>query len=204
MPWPLSHDYNEAVQNPRTSFSDPGLREGQPALSPLGLPVPCSGNFADVYSLTCPQTQTRWAVKCFTREVRGRGERYAEITRYLEAARRPYSVDFQYLEQGIRVGGGWYPILKMQWVEGLLLNQFVRDMLDRPGRLEALSQVWARMAKSLHQQGIAHGDLQHGNVILVAGRKDNSLTIKLIDYDGMFVPSLVHDRRNRTTICGQG
>jgi hypothetical protein len=190
MGWPLSQDYNEAIQAPQLSFSDPELRAGQAVINALGLPVPCSGNFADVYPFECPQTGAKWAIKCFTREVCDRQERYAEISRYLEQARRPYSVDFQYLEQGIRVRGTWYPILKMQWVEGLLLNEFVRDMLDRPGRLEALSQVWARMARSLDKQGVAHADLQHGNVILVPGKKDNSLTIKLIDYDGMFVPAL--------------
>src|SRR5947208_5910830 len=111
MSWPLSQDYNEAIQSPLTSFSDPELRAGQPVVNALGLPVPCSGNFADVYPFECPQTRTKWAVKCFTREVRDRRERYAEISRYLEQSRRPYSVDFQYLEQGIRVRGTWYPIL---------------------------------------------------------------------------------------------
>ena len=37
---------------------------------------------------------------------------------------------------------------------------------------------------------MAHADLQHGNVILVPGRKDGALAIKLIDYDGMWVPAL--------------
>jgi hypothetical protein len=40
------------------------------------------------------------------------------------------------------------------------------------------------------ETGIAHGDLQHGNIILVPGKKDNSLMLKLIDYDGMFIPPL--------------
>jgi putative hemolysin len=37
---------------------------------------------------------------------------------------------------------------------------------------------------------LGHGDLQHGNVILVPGRDAGSLAVKLIDYDGMFVPAL--------------
>src|SRR5262249_3588651 len=35
-----------------------------------------------------------------------------------------------------------------------------------------------------------HCDLQHGNVLLVPGAGANSLVLKLIDYDGMFVPAL--------------
>jgi hypothetical protein len=185
MAWPMSQDYNEAVQDPRTSFADPGL----PALNALGIPLPRSGNFADVYEVGCPDG-SRWAVKCFTREVPGLRERYAEISRQLARARLPFAVDFTYLEQGVRIRGRWYPVLKMQWVEGLLLNTFVKDNLDRPAALLRLSQIWVRMARRLREAGIAHADLQHGNVILVPGSAANSLALKLIDYDGMFVPAL--------------
>jgi hypothetical protein len=122
--------------------------------------------------------------------VRGLRERYAEISRHLRQARLPFAVDFQYQEEGVRVRGAWYPVLKMRWVEGLLLNEFVRDNLDRPARLHALAQIWARMAARLREADIAHGDLQHGNVILVPGSAAGSLAIKLIDYDGMWVRSL--------------
>src|SRR5262249_52702694 len=131
MSWPLPQDFNEAVQNPGSSFADAELRGGQPKLSPLGLPLPRSGNFADVYEITCPATQARWAVKCFTRPVAGLAERYAEISRFLQQARLPFTVAFQYQQQGIRVHGGWFPILKMRWVEGLLLNDFIRDHLHK-------------------------------------------------------------------------
>ena len=190
MTWPLSQDYNEAIQSPSSSLDDPELRAGQPTTNALGMPQPRSGNFADVYEFECPQTQTRWAVKCFTREVSGLRERYAEISRYLKDAQLPFAVDFQYLEKGVRIRGAWYPALKMRWVEGQLLNEFVRDNLGNPARLQALSHIWARMAKRLREANLAHADLQHGNVILVPGRTANSLAVKLIDYDGMFVPAL--------------
>jgi len=69
MSWPISQDYNEAVQSPQTSFADPELRAGEVAVNALGLPMPCSGNFADVYRLNCPATGRSWAVKCFTRQI---------------------------------------------------------------------------------------------------------------------------------------
>ena len=34
MPWPLPQDYNEALQNLQTSFSDPELREGKRSSTP--------------------------------------------------------------------------------------------------------------------------------------------------------------------------
>src|SRR5947208_6900553 len=113
MAWPQSQDYHEAVQSPAVSFADPELRGGEVVTDALGLPRPRSGSFADVYEVACPATGGRWAVKCFTREVPRLGERYAEISRHLRAARLPFTVDFHYLEQGVRVRGAWYPALKM-------------------------------------------------------------------------------------------
>jgi hypothetical protein len=192
MSWPLSQDYNEALQNPQTSFSDPELRQGQALVNALGIPQPCSGNFADVYAVVCPATRSKWAVKCFTREAPDRRERYSEISSHLQQVCLPFTVDFQYLEQGIRIGSRWYPILKMHWVEGFALNIFIRDMLDKPAMLDALGQIWLRMARRLREAKIAHCDLQHGNVLLVPGSIASSLAVKLIDYDGMWVPALAN------------
>jgi WD40 repeat protein len=78
----------------------------------------------------------------------------------------------------------------MRWVEGLTLNAFVRNSLDKPALLDALAQIWSRMARRLWETNIAHGDLQHGNVLLVPGSKETALAVKLIDYDGMWVSAL--------------
>src|SRR5262245_8386861 len=99
MVWPLSQDYNEAIQSPDACFGDPELRQAEPAANTLGLPVPCSGNFADVYQM---KLGTRsWAVKCFTREIPGLRERYAQVSAYLQKVQLPFMVEFQFLEQGI-------------------------------------------------------------------------------------------------------
>jgi hypothetical protein len=190
MAWPLSQDYNEAIQDAQSSFSDPELKAGEATTNALGMPMPRSGNFADVYEFNTPAIKSKWAIKCFTRHVPGLRERYTEISAGLLAAKLPFAVDFQYLVQGIRVRGDWFPILKMRWVEGFLLNEFVRDNLDKPALLGNLGLIWSRMAKRLREASIAHADLQHGNVILVSGSKASSLAVKLIDYDGMYVPAL--------------
>ncbi|HEX5268927.1 MAG TPA: hypothetical protein VFW33_00505 [Gemmataceae bacterium] len=189
MGWPLSQDYNEAVQNPAVNCADPDLRRGRVATNALGLPLPCSGNFADVYQLRGPDG-TRWAVKCFTREVPGRARRYEAISAHLRRAKLPFTVDFTYLEKGILVAGRWYPVLKMEWVEGLTLNQFVSRAADKPATLETLLPIWARMGAYLRGAQVAHADLQHGNVLLVPGGAGKSLSLKLVDYDGMWVPAL--------------
>src|SRR5262249_17340817 len=109
MPWPQPTDYNEAVQNPALCFADPELREGQAEGGRFGLPRPWSGNFANVYRLRCPGEQS-WAVKCFTREVRGLNERYQAVSDHLRQAQRGFMVEYRYLDQGIRVRGEWFPV----------------------------------------------------------------------------------------------
>src|SRR5271155_5253072 len=131
MPWPLSQDYNEAIQTPAQCFTDAELKQGEAVTNALGLPVPCSGNFADVYAVQTPRRKL--AVKCFTRQIPGLRERYVEISKYLQQVRLPFMVEFQFLEQGICVQGRRYPVLKMQWVEGLPLNTLVRKQVDNPG-----------------------------------------------------------------------
>ncbi len=190
MAWPMSQDYNESIQNPAHCFADPELQRGEVVTSELGLPVPCSGNFADVYAVVA--SPNKWAIKCFTREIPGLKERYAAISQYLQAqqAQLPFMVDFRFLEQGIRVRAQWYPILKMQWVEGQALNTFVRENADKPQVLDALCQIWHRLAVRLREANIAHCDMQHGNILMVQGAIAGRLGVRLVDYDGMCVPAL--------------
>ncbi|MFO7633100.1 MAG: hypothetical protein R6W76_11195 [Caldilinea sp.] len=187
MAWPTPQEYNEAIQNPSTAFVDPELRAGQPLLTPLGLPRPITGSFASVYQMVCAN-QRVWAVRCFLRDFSDHQERYAAISRHLSLVNLPYMVNFSFLADGIRVGGRLYPILKMEWVEGESFLAHVERNLRSPVLLLDLAQQWVEMAQTLASTGIAHGDLQHGNLIVVQGR------LKLIDYDGMYVPSLAGRR----------
>ena len=189
MTWPNATDYNAAVQNPQLCFRDEELRQGQAVGDLFGLPRPHSGNFADVYQIQGADGQS-WAVKCFTRPVTGLQARYQAISEHLQRAQRAFMVEFHFQEEGICIRGQWYPLVKMRWVEGFRLNEFVREHLNKPVILDRLAQLWVRLAQELRDAGMAHGDLQHGNVLLVPASKSSLLSLKLIDYDGMFVPAL--------------
>ena len=189
MSWPTANDYDDVVQNLRHSMSDEELRAGQAALDDQDLPMVWSGSFASVYRINCPATGKSWALKCFTRAVTTRQERYRHIAAHLQAARLPFAVPFVYMDRGIQVQGQWYPAVKMEWVEGQTLNRFVEESLEKPQMLRQLLDLWPKLATRLRDAGIAHADLQHGNVLLVP-MPNGQLAIKLIDYDGMYVPAL--------------
>ncbi len=191
MSWPLSQDFNEAVQNASTAFSDPVLKGGKVVTNAMGMPVPRSGNYADVYQVMGADGQA-WAVKCFTRAVAtGIEGRFAAIADHLNQANLPFTVGFDFQPEGIRVRGVKYPIVKMQWVDGYPINQFVHDNLNRASILEAMLSLWVRLCRRLRETGMAHCDIQHGNVLLVpATGKNSTLGLKLVDYDGLYVPAL--------------
>ena len=194
MSWPKSTDYIEAVQNLHRSMADEELRTGQLTVNDLGLPMAWSGGFADVYRIHNSSSGNAWALKCFTKKVAGQEDRYKHISAHLGRVRLPFMVDFRYLSQGIRVQGKWYPALKMRWVEGgIRLNEFVEQYLNHPPTLKKLLRLWPKMAGRLRQATIGHCDLQHGNVLMVP-RGDGSLALRLIDYDGVHVPSLAGAR----------
>lgn len=182
MGWPTPQEYNEAIQNPSSAFSDPELQAGAPVLTPLGLPRPITGAFASVYQLTCGQNS--WAVRCFLRDFADHQERYAAISEHLTRVNLPYMAGFTFLPHGIQVNRRWVPVLKMEWLEGNSLHSYVENNLDRPHNLLALADQWVQMIRALRSADIGHGDLQHGNVIVVNGQ------LRLIDYDGMYVPKL--------------
>jgi len=193
MSWPVAADYEESIQNPHINFADPELKEGQPELDDrFGSPVVSSGNFASVYLMNC--VNRRIAVRCFLREVPDQQQRYAAISDDLFSCELPYTVQFEYVPKGIRVKGTWLPVLKMDWCDGLLLHEYIEANLKEPIKLRRLADKLLEMAVILKKSGIAHGDLQHGNIFVVDDE------IKLIDYDGMFVPRLAGRRSNELGI----
>ena len=189
MAWPQANEFQEAVQNPGSAFSDPELQASEVGTTALGLPHAVSGQFGIVYEMKADDGR-RWAVKCFTGPSSDRQRRYQAIGTRLKQVNLPFMVGIDYLERGIRIRGQWYPILKMDWVEGQTLNQFVGQRIDQPNLLDGLLEMWAKVAKRLRDTDMTHADLQHGNVMLIPGIMEGKVSLRLVDYDGMYLPTL--------------
>ncbi|MBX9722769.1 MAG: hypothetical protein K2X81_15320, partial [Candidatus Obscuribacterales bacterium] len=65
------------------------------------------------------------------------------------------------------------------------LGRYIRSNLQNKGALSSLLAGFEEMMLALKSDGIAHGDLQHDNIVVT-----KSGQLRLIDYDGMFVPAL--------------
>ena len=185
--YPTPSDYQEALQIPTVAFADPELQKATPRTNPLGLPQPITGSFAAVFPVTT-DTGARYAVKCFLTEEPAQQARYEAVADALRAVDHDAFVEFVYQPDGIRVKGEEYPVLKMRWVDGTTLNRFVEDHLGQPDVLDRLAEAWADLMEAIESMEVAHGDLQHGNVLVeTAG---GELRLRLVDYDTMYVPAL--------------
>ncbi|NUU24393.1 MAG: hypothetical protein HOV68_23255, partial [Streptomycetaceae bacterium] len=187
--YPTGATYAEALQNTALCFADPELRGGRVAVTRLGLPRPISGAFASVFTVTSADGG-KFAVKCFTREVPDQAERYREISARLAelddaGLSQPWKMSFEYLTRGVLVNGHWYPVLKMGWVDGVNLSEWLEAHHRDAPAVHRLAGRFAALTGDLAGAGIAHGDLQHGNLLVAPDG-----TLRLVDYDGMYVPAL--------------
>ncbi len=182
--FPTGSGYAEAVQHPERCFSDPHLRSASIERMAMGLPRMISGNFASVFPMTSASGH-KYAVKCFTRPVSHQLDRYQLISAHLGTLRPWWSTDFQFIPEGIQVDGARYPILRMNWVQGRTLTRWVSENFHRPEAVAHLSRRFDELIRDLAAAGMAHGDLQAGNLLVADDGR-----LHLVDYDGMYVPGL--------------
>mgnify|MGYP003859725821 CR=1 FL=1 len=94
------------------------------------------------------------------------------------------TVDFYHIDNGIKVKGVWYPCLKMIWVDGATLDQYVEKNFKDNKIMAELLKEFHKLVGELEGAGIGHGDLQHGNILV------STEGLRLVDYDALFVPAL--------------
>ena len=187
MSWPDRTTYTQAVRDyPDISLLDPELKGGTPQRGQDGFLKSYSGGFSIVFPIV--QGPNTFALRCWMEDVGNAEVRYKAISAYLQRFPLPYFVDFAYVPLGILVNGARHPITRMQWADGVSLRDFISGNLKRPRLFKVVADAFQKMVATLHQHQIAHGDLQDGNILLNQNR--NTVKIKLIDYDSLFVPAL--------------
>ena len=182
--WPSARHFTEAIQCPSVCFAHPLLRNTLPAVDRLGMPLVTSGQFAYVYKLKSMNGSGDFAVRCFRGYLGDRDQRYRAIQEHLMNSPVGYLSEFSYAPEGILVGGNRFPILFMNWIDGPTLDLYISEMIQRPDVLLHLSQEWLRLQHALQESGVAHGDLQHGNIIVEHGQ------LRLVDHDGIYVTKM--------------
>lgn len=187
MQYPLISEYVRAMQDPAGNLDQ--LAHLVPVLDDHGEPMRSSGAFAVVFKMKDESTGKEYALKCFTEEQEGRAEAYRQIADELESVDSTYFTSVKYLEKELFVDCDGddheFPVLLMDWIDGETMDRYIAENLYDNYTMSMLCYRFCKMAAWLRSQPFAHGDIKPDNIMV---RPDGTLT--LIDYDGMFVPSM--------------
>ena len=187
MQYPLISEYVRAMQDPAGNLDQ--LSHLVSVLDDHGEPMRSSGKFAMVFKMKDESTGKEYALKCFTEEQEGRAEAYRQIADELESVDSTYFTSVKYLEKELFVDCDGddheFPVLLMDWIDGETMDRYIAENLYDNYTMSMLCYRFCKMAAGLRSQPFAHGDIKPDNIMV---RPDGSLT--LIDYDGMFVPSM--------------
>lgn len=205
MNYPLISEYVESIMNAEDNFNE--LSYLRPVLDNYGHPIMSSGNFAVVFKMT--DGKNNYAVKCFTKEQEGREEAYLRITEGLSILNSPYFCTPKYFSDELFVNTNQtdvneFPILLMDWIEGQTLTSYICDIWAAcdlcKEEIEDINYLYVQFIEFgnwLIKQPFAHGDLKPDNIIICPNQN-----IKIVDYDGMYFPSM--DDENYREITSPG
>lgn len=187
MQYPLISEYVKAIQDASDNLEQ--LAYLTPVLDDHGEPYRSSGAFAVVFKMQDKSSGKYYALKCFTEEQQGRAEAYRQIADELDLLDSPYITSVKYMEKELFVDSQCeedeFPVLLMDWVDGETMEAYIAANYQNQSAMSLLCYRFGRMVAWLRSQSFAHGDVKPDNIIV---RPDGSLT--LVDYDGMFVPSM--------------
>ena len=187
MQYPLISEYVKAIQDAGDNLEQ--LAYLTPVLDDHGEPYRSSGAFAVVFKMQDKSTGKCYALKCFTEEQEGRADAYRQIADELDMVDSSYITSVKYMEKELFVDSQCeedeFPVLLMDWVDGETMEAYIAANYHNQSAMSMLCYRFGKMAAWLRSQSFAHGDVKPDNIIV---RPDGSLT--LVDYDGMFVPSM--------------
>lgn len=188
MQYPIISEYINSIMCAEENFAT--LINLRPVLDTGGQPIMSSGNFAVVFKMKDVTNGKNYAIKCFLKNQDGRAESYIAISKQLEWMQSSYIVHPRYLDFELFVDTthstqNYFPILIMEWVEGITLGNYIKENIDNKYLLESLAYRFSFFAKWLIPAPIAHGDLKPDNILI--NKKGD---IVLVDYDGMYVPEM--------------
>lgn len=143
-----------------------------------------TGGFTVVFPYKAYDGKT-WAFRCWHSSINYTQKRYNIISEAIRKAHLDFLCEFEYIEKGINVNGNIYPTTRMRWIDGVTIKDYICQNKQSKERLRALADNFLKMTRTLHSQSLAHGDLQHGNILV-----DNDHQLHLVDYDSFYCPEL--------------
>src|ERR1700753_3331714 len=124
--FPTIASYNLAIQqNGISVFRNVRAEHFIPSRTkPLRIYSYGAGSFAVVFRISVNDQD--YALRCFLAADQQISERYRLYDEYLkDKPHLPWKTKFDYLDGEILVNGSYYPVVLMEWVEGIAVNDYV-------------------------------------------------------------------------------
>ena len=126
-------------------------------------------------------------MRCFKKQQKSL-EKYEIVSSYLKKKNLDYFSEFKYYENEIKVEGKYYPVILMEWIDGKSIHSYIGENIKNKKNLSKIQDLLCQLSKDLEKNKIGHGDLQSGNISII--NDNGEIKIKLLDYDGIYVPGL--------------
>lgn len=195
---PTIEEIKTAISNPE-KLRIPQLTGFMPVPGLLG-PKQYAGGFSVVFPFVSGNQKK--ALRVWHKEIANIRKRTEQIASTLSSLNLPYFVNYEYISNGIIINDHVsLDVVVMDWVEGETLKEYINSIITsnktseyKREELQKLAQSFFALFLDMHKEGLSHGDLQHGNIIV----KDANNLI-LIDYDSLYVPSMGEKNEQITT-----
>jgi hypothetical protein len=183
MKYPDPSDYFIAVQA-RNSFKIDKLKRAEfVAYPPLNLPIPVSGSSAVVFKAIVEGEAQ--ALRFFTREQASIRERYLALGDYFSSTSISDCMAMSlWVDNAIVIDEQSWPMVQMQWVNGPTLDRYVSSLVAEKNltMIVHLAAGWRNLIRRMQTAKFAHGDLQHGNVMV-----DEKGDLRIVDFDCIWI-----------------
>jgi serine/threonine protein kinase len=173
-----------SVENKNVLVLDEHAKSGTFRRDARGRLIAYTGGFSVVFPYELPDG-TKWAFRCWHSDISNTQKRYEIISDAIKRVNLDFLCEFTYIEKGINVEGNIYPTTRMRWVEGITIKDYICKYRKSKDKLKALAENFFVMTQALHEQSLAHGDLQHGNILV-----SDDHQLYLVDYDSFYCPKL--------------
>ena len=181
-----------SVENQGVLILDEHARNGIFRRDDRGRLLAYSGGFSVVFPYNTANNK-KWAFRCWHSDVKNSKKRYEIVSKAIQKAQLDFLCDFEYIEKGINVEGKVYPITRMKWINGITIKDYICQNRNSKYLLKELADKFLSMTRDLHRLSLAHGDLQHGNILV-----SNNKQLYLVDYDSFYCPQLKGEADNVT------
>jgi hypothetical protein len=170
-------------------FSDEELRTSKFHTSATG-PVVWSGGRAAVFRATTVAGRSIAVRISVTASGDVLGVPYKALEAWANENPLPCFARSQWVDDGLQVFDEPVSLLKMDWIDGLTLEQYV-DQCVASGSHDsvlALAEEWRETIAHMAAARIAHGDV-HAENIMILGSGDGP-RLRFVDYDSIWLPGL--------------